>query len=260
VAPVVHLWILQLPTYFLIISFVCCLGVFILPWWAERFGQSEALASKLYLLILVSGFLGGRLFHILFEDWSYYVQHPLEMLYVWQGGFVFLGGVALALLASWYWLKKQGEDFLQWADLFAPWMSFGYAFGRVGCFFNGCCYGKECHLPWAVKFPAHMFVIEPFVSRHPTQIYAFLGAIFTFLMLAIWSVKRKEKWEAFKNTGFIFFAWLMLSGFFRFVIEFYRDDDRGPLYYGFSISSMLSVLMVGCGFWLWIWRRNALSS
>ncbi len=255
-APYISFGSFHLPTYFLIISLLCTLGVVVLPKWAERFGLSEGLGAKLYMLILLSGFLGARVFHAIFEAPEIYQKDPFLFFAVWEGGFVFLGGVIFALLASWFWLKKQGEDFFLWGDVFAPWMAFGYAFGRIACFFNGCCYGTECYLPWAVKFPSHMFTIEPFVSRHPTQTYSFLAEIIIFFALILWLEKRRGKLEAFKNSGRIFCTWIMLHGFSRFIIEQFRDDDRGPLILGLSLSSLISILLIGIGFWTLILKRK----
>lgn len=255
-APFVNLGPLQIPTYFLILSLVCTAGVFILPKWAERYGQAEGMAARLYLLVLISGFFGARLFHVIFEAPEVYRDYPIEIFYIWQGGLVFLGGVLVALAASWFWLKKQGEDFLLWADLFSPWMAFGYAFGRVGCFFNGCCYGTECHLPWAVRFPSHRFAIEPFVARHPTQIYAFLSEMLIFAVLMVWLEKKRGHLEAFKNTGFVFCAWLFMHGLSRLILEQFRDDDRGAFYYGFSLSSLISLFLIGVGFWGFVLNKK----
>lgn len=220
-----------------------------LPRWAEKFGQSEGIASQLYLFIILSGFFGARLFHVIFEHPEVYRENPIEILYVWNGGLVFLGGLLFALFSAWYFLKSQGEDFLLWADLFAPWMAFGYAFGRLGCFLNGCCYGKICHLPWAVKFPSHMLVIDPFVQRHPTQLYAFLSEGFLFLVLYIWVSKKGKELKAYSNTGYIFSFWIFAHGVSRLILEQFRDDDRGHFYFGWSLSSLISIFLIGLGFW-----------
>jgi len=245
---------IHIPTYFLVISAICTLGVFLLPWWAEKNGASENTASKLFLVILVTGIFGARLFHVIFEDWELYVSHPISILFLWEGGFVFFGGALAAGVASWFWLKKSGEDFYYWADLFAPWMALGYGLGRVGCFFNGCCYGTECHLPWAVKFPSHMNVIFPFVPRHPTQLYAFgLEVVFALILFA-WSLRRNSRLEPFKNTGLLFCVWIFGHGIFRLIMEHFRDDERGGLYWGWSLSSLIAFALIGVGFW-GFWAR-----
>jgi len=254
--PVLQIFSVPIPTYFLVISLLCTIGVFVLPWWAVRFDQSEGTASRLYLIILVSGLLGARLFHVLFEEADFYIANPFQALLLWEGGYVFLGGVLFALVASWFWLKKTGEDFFIWGDFFAPFMAFGYAFGRLGCFFNGCCYGTECHLPWAVKFPAHMNVIYPFVPRHPTQIYAFLSELVLAVVLFILVFRKGKSIKAFKDSGLIFCTWIFFHGLNRFVLEFYRGDDRGDLYFGWSLSSLISIGLMSLGFWGFIWRRQ----
>jgi phosphatidylglycerol---prolipoprotein diacylglyceryl transferase len=228
----------------------------VLPKWAEKYGLSEGIAARLYLVILFAGFLGARILHVLFEAPEIYRDDPLQLLFIGNGGLVYLGAVIFATLASWIYLKQQGEDILHWGDVFSPWMAFGYAVGRLGCFFNGCCYGKYCTLPWAVKFPSHMFVIEPFVQRHPTQIYAFLSEMVLFVGLMIWLTKSGPKLKSFKNTGLIFSFWIFGHGVFRLILEQLRDDDRGGLYFGWSISSLISLFMIGIGFWGFVYLRN----
>src|SRR5690606_17621407 len=106
------------------------------------------------------------------------------------------------------------------------------------------------------KFPSHMFVVDPFVPRHPTQIYAFLSELVLGLFLIIWLEKTKDKIKSFKTSGMIFAGWLFFHGVARLLLEQVRDDDRGALYFGWSLSSVISLLMIGMGFWGFIYLRN----
>lgn len=248
--PILYLGPLEIPSYFLMISVVCTLGVFLLPAWAKYFGQSEATASEIYLVLLLSGFFGARLFHVLFEKWDHYRVSPIEILFFWNGGFVFLGAVVVSGLGLFWYLRLKGENFLLWADIFSPWLAFGYGMGRIGCFLNGCCYGKVCYLPWGVQFASHKGLIEPWVHRHPTQIYAFLLEMILFLGLLVLTLKSRDKMLTKGYlVGRFFLSWLALHGVFRLINEHYRDDDRGGEFFGLSVSSVISLLLIGVGFW-----------
>jgi phosphatidylglycerol:prolipoprotein diacylglycerol transferase len=191
---------------------------------------------------MIFGFIGGRGFHIFYEAWDFYSARPLDILKVWQGGFVFYGGFLSALIASFIYLKWKKISFGKWADLFAPVAAVGYAVGRIGCFLNGCCYGKLCDLPWAVQFtlPGQ---IEG--HRHPTQLYSTLWDLSIFIILVL--IERKPKWLRTKvsfinkHKGSLFFFWLLFHSIGRFWIEQLRDDLRGANYFQLSIASWLSI-------------------
>lgn len=183
-------------------------------------------ALDLTLMLMIGATLGGRLFHVLWEEPQYYLDQPLAIFKVWQGGFVFYGGLFGAFAMMAWWARRKNLPFLQWADFFAPVAAFAYAFGRLGCFFNGCCFGRYCTLPWAVE------------GRHPTQLYA------TFLELMILAfllwLEKKPKLA----VGQIFYSWILLHGINRIIMELFRDDDRGPMPMGVSVSTWLSLLLI----------------
>jgi phosphatidylglycerol:prolipoprotein diacylglycerol transferase len=174
---------------------------------------------------LICGFVGARLFHVIYEEPQFYRQDPKQVFYVWNGGFIWYGGVLAALpsAAIWCWIRNQ--SFLFWADFFAPILAFGYGAGRVACFFNGCCYGKICSYPWAVR------------SRHPTQLYMMIYEL--IVMGVLIRLRRRDL-----TRGTIFFLWLGLHGCGRLWVEFFRDDFRGPPIFGFSISTLISLLLI----------------
>lgn len=220
---------LQLPTFFLVISLSLTLLLF---WLSERLDSEKGkafdrkTAFDLSLVIMISGFLGGRLFHVFYEHWDFYANHPLEIFKFWNGGFVYFGGFIAALICSFIFLKQQKQDLYIWADFMTPLLSASYALGRIGCFFEGCCYGLYCELPWSVA------------GRHPTQIYMSLGEFFILGFLLL--IEKKVK---FPFNGYLFTKWIMLHSIFRFIFEFYRDDDRGQSVLGLSISQLICLVL-----------------
>lgn len=236
--PLIHIGPWSLPTYYLVISLSLCLGV----WWFYHRSENKELPTEitlnLSLWILISGFIGARLFHVLIEEPSYYWQDTLQVLAIEQGGFVFLGGALLAALTSTLYLKKQ-ERFWDWLDAFAPVGALTYSLGRIGCFLGGCCYGRVCPWPWATPLVEINSSTGLTITqwRHPTALYA------TFLELIIlWYLMTKEKTRL--KPGQLFLTAVLLHCLARVVMESFRDDPRGPEFWGLSVSTLLS-LMIG---------------
>lgn len=226
---------LQLPTYFVVISALITGVVFWINQRSYKKQYSGSTAFDLFFAVMISGFLGARLFHVVFEEWNYYRQDPVQILMFWQGGFVFYGGLIFGVLGGWLALQWKKQSFPLWLDFFTPLVSLGYAGGRVACFLTGCCYGKICDLPWAYQF------------RHPTQLYAVvLELVILFFIL------RKENSQNLNNKpGHLFALWLLLHSASRIVMEIFRDDPRGPQWGSISVSLALSILFVaGSAFYL----------
>ena len=220
--------------------------------WFLRRAQAARLnrvaAIDLTLVVLISGFVGGRLLHVFYEEPEYYLKHPLRVLAVWNGGFVFFGGMLAAIGGAYAFCFWRREPFLFWADRAALPSALTYALGRIGCFFNGCCYGRRCEWPWAM-------VLEG-IPRHPTQLYASLWEFFTIGILLLLEPR-------FKVSGVIFGLWLVMHGVGRIFMEFFRDDPRGLFIMGQSLGTWIGLGLVVMGFALlltlpapWQYRRD----
>lgn len=237
---------LSIPTYYLIISIAICLSLLWIVRRATAHHLSREITLDVSLIIMLTGFIGARLFHVFFESPEYYVGDWLRILEFWNGGFVFYGGALLAALCAILFLNYKTKGLFEgYLDIFAPALSFAYLVGRIGCFMTGCCYGKYCDLPWAVG------------GRHPTQLYAVFWELGTLLILLgcerIPAQSRRPTFLA--KSGSIFYLWMVLHGTGRFVMEAYRDDFRGPSW-GFSISGWISLVIVITGLYL-IYRKPA---
>jgi len=199
---------------------------------------------NLILLCTIFGIVGARLFYVLFYEWDYYSLHPLQI--IWQqgglAGLVWYGGFAGGLLAAIIYVRRQQLDFWKLADLFAPYMALAYAIVRVGCFLNGCCYGKACALPWAVSFP----VVDD-LYRHPTQLYSSFLNIIIFIVL--WYLYPRRKWK-----GEVFVSYLVLYSAYRFVVEFFREN----LLWGsfLTISQWISLGVFALGSFILFYRSR----
>lgn len=190
--------------------------------------------------------LGGRLGYCLFYKPGYYLSHPLEVFYVWQGGMSFHGGL-LGVIASMVWFAySRKKPFWQVADFVAPCVPTGLAAGRVGNFINGELWGRlsSPDLPWGMVFRDG----GP-LPRHPSQVYQFLmEGLLLFVLL--WVYARKER-----APGQVAAAFLFGYGVFRFIAEFFREPDAflGLLSLGMSMGQWLCVPMIVGGALMWWW-------
>ena len=192
----------------------------------------------------------------------------LRTLKFWSGGLTYYGGLILAMLTSFLLARRWKWSFVKLADLAAPSISLGLAFGRLGCFLAGCCFGKVTDVPWAVRFPQYSDAwkrhrdqaYDALVQQHeltgewtslpvhPTQLYELFGALAIFAFL--WATRKKVAYTGQKIAFF-----LMSYAVLRFVIEFWRDDDRGGVW--LSTSQWISIPMFALGLGLVIRGRGA---
>ncbi|MDQ3060533.1 MAG: prolipoprotein diacylglyceryl transferase [Pseudomonadota bacterium] len=194
--------------------------------------------------------IGGRIGYCLFYKPDYYLSHPLQIFYVWQGGMSFHGGM-LGVLASQLWFARTRQrPWLQVMDFIAPCVPTGLAAGRVGNFINGELWGRfsDPDLPWGMVF-RHSGSLLP---RHPSQIYQFLmEGLLLFILL--WLYARKPR-----KMGQVSGAFLLGYGVFRFIAEFFRepDDYLGILSLGLSMGQWLCIPMIVGGVALWAWASK----
>jgi phosphatidylglycerol:prolipoprotein diacylglycerol transferase len=232
--PFIH-FIVPISTYFLVISIACTLATIWFIKRAEKRNLNRLTAIDLTITLLVGGVIGARLFHVFYEEPSFYFDHPLAVFEVWNGGFVYLGGVVGAWIAASIFCQIKREPFWFWADIAVIPISFGYAVGRIACFLNGCCYGKYCELPWAVFMQGGY--------RHPTQLYASFSEFLIVFIL----IKLEPK---VRLSGSLFGSWMVLHALSRLLMEHFRDDPRGPLTAGLSLGSWMSLALLAGGLYL----------
>jgi phosphatidylglycerol:prolipoprotein diacylglycerol transferase len=173
---------------------------------------------------------------------------------VWRGGLAYYGGFLVAVPFAFYYVRKHGLGWWRTADLAAPGIMLGLFFGRIGCFFNGCCYGKPTHSALGVVFPRGGAAWKQQVDQHliptsqlalpvhPTQLYEAFACLAIFAILYYLIRPRRR---AFGQV----FAWmLILYGLARSVVEIWRDDDRGVFLGGhLSTSQLISIPLITLG-------------
>ena len=187
--------------------------------------------------------LGGRLGYVLFYQSAYFMQHPADILAVWQGGMSFHGGFLGVVLAMAWLARKYQLSWLAVMDFIAPLVPIGLGAGRLGNFINGELWGRVTNTDYGMVFPQ----IDDLL-RHPSQLYEFtLEGVALFFIL--WAYASKPR-----ASGAIAAAFLMGYGAFRFAVEYTREPDSylGLLSMGFSMGQWLSLPMLLIGAVLWI--------
>jgi len=224
---------ISVPAYGFFVAAGFLLGVALAVRRAHQEGIDPEIITDLAFYILL-GTLAGARFYFVAEHWSFYRGKPWEALYLWQGGLAFYGGFIGAFIFGFFYVRRKHLPFWDLADLIAPSIAAGHAVGRLGCFSAGCCYGRPCHLPWAVTFTDPRSLARLGVPLHPTQLYHALANLLIFLFLYWFYPKRRF-------SGEVFVAYLFLYGLGRFTVEFFRGDPRtfiGPL----SLPQWFSIL------------------
>ena len=199
--------------------------------------------------LIVGIILGGRLGYALFYNLKYYLENPIEILMVWNGGMSFHGGLIGVIVASLLFSKKHKINQFVLLDLISLSAPIGIFFGRIANFINSELYGKPSELPWSVKF-----ALIDNINRHPSQLYeAFFEGIILFLILGFFFKKNY-----FNKPGQISGLFLILYSIFRFGIEFFRAPDQhiGYLFLKLTLGQLISILFLIFGLILFIYQKN----
>jgi len=197
--------------------------------------------------------IGGRIGYTLFYDLSVFIESPLNIFKIWQGGMSFHGGLLGAIAGLYLYARKTSRSFIGVSDFVAPLVAIGLGAGRLGNFINGELWGKPTDLPWGMIF---LNTDSSGLARHPSMLYELLlEGIVLFIIVWVFSSKQRP---ACAVTG----LWLLLYGIFRFLVEFVRLPDAHIGYLAWdwlTMGQILSLPMILSGFILlaYAYRKNA---
>ena len=208
---------------------------------------TRAQLDDLLFLVVLGVILGGRLGYVLFYKPGHYFSHPLEILFIWQGGMSFHGGLLGVMAAMVLVARKHAIDWLRLMDFVAPLIPPGIAAGRLGNFINAELPGRVTDLPWGMVFPG-----QGDAPRHPSQLYQFaLEGLVLFAFLWWFSSKPRPR-------GQVSAMFLLGYGVLRFIAEFGREPDAfiGYLALGLTMGQWLCLAMIAGGAALLAWSRR----
>lgn len=212
---------------------------------AKKLNMKEESVIDITILCVVTGFLGAKLLFVLIS-FRQFLQNPLSVL--GSSGFVVYGGIIVGVLSAMIYCKVKKLSFFQYFDLLVPSVSLAQAFGRIGCFFAGCCYGKETESAFGVVFPEGSFAPAG-VSLIPTQLLSSAGNFAIMAVLLLFSGKAKY-------TGDVGALYLMLYGIGRFLVEFLRTNEQGGIGI-FTTAQLISLVFIAASILLFLRNRKA---
>ncbi len=190
--------------------------------------------ADLIFTVALGIILGGRLGYVLFYNFSFYLEHPLKAIAIWEGGMSFHGGVTGAIIGGVLYARKKKIPFFRMADIGFMAGPVGLFFGRIGNFINGELYGRTTTVRWGMIFPGG----GP-SPRHPSQLYEALleGPL---LLLILWLTSRRNP-----PDGVVFWSFIAGYGLFRSFVELFREPDAqiGLLFGSLSMGQLLSLPM-----------------
>jgi len=279
----------EVPAYFAMLSIGLVLATWLGSRWIGRLGLDRELIWDLGLAMTIAGVIGSRILHVLadgyFWDYVHLCTDPSRVAWpfsredclsrdvgglwdaaahvcrppgrrcfawaeFWNGGLTFYGGLVGATAYAVYFLRRERFSFLLAADMAGFVIPLGLAWGRMGCFLAGCCFGRVTHGPFGVRFPAFSPATEMHVRLHrlpnlahaslpvhPTQLYESVGALIIALVAYLIVVPRK------KYHGQVFVFFIVAYGILRTAVEALREDDRGGVV-GVSTSQWISLILI----------------
>lgn len=236
-------------TYGVLLAAAYLLGLWLGVKRANAAGLDGNKVLDLGIWVIIAALVGakGLLFVVEFDHFTSSREEFFSLL---RSGGVFYGGLIAASLTCIYQLRKHKLPLWQSGDLFAPGIALGYMVGRLGCLAAGCCYGKPTQVAWAVTFTdpaAALNVGTPLnVPLHPTQLYESLAGL--VILLVVLALERRPG----SYAGRTFWQFVLLYAVSRFIIEFFRGDDRGAVAM-FSTSQLISLVLAPLSVVMLVW-------
>ena len=207
----------QVRSYWVIV----CLSFLLALWMSTREANRKGIAPNVVqdfgLYALLGGIVGARLYFVLFSEPAYFLEHPGEILAIWNGGMGIIGSLVGGLLVAAWFCRKHSIPFLRFGDTLAPGIALGQTTGQFACLLNGDSYGRPTDLPWAITYTDPRSLAPLNIPLHPIELYEMAAYFLVFFL--VWKIK-----ERYRIDGITFFIYLAGYGLARFVVDFFRGD------------------------------------
>ena len=216
-------------SYGLMIAFGFLFATILSERYARKNGICPNLIMDLSVVVILSGLIGARILYVIC-NFQYFMSEPGEIVMLTRGGLIFYGGALFSIIPAYIFLKFKKVSFLKATDVIIPYATLAHSAGRIGCFLNGCCWGKTTVIFLGAKFSQSLY------SLHPVQLYESIGLCgLSFLLIFI----RKKK----KFNGQVLLSWCIFYPILRFCLEFLRGDNEQVLI-GLTFSQIISIFIV----------------
>lgn len=234
--------LLTIYSYGLTVAIAFILGIYISSKEAVRKNINVNLIYDLTFYLVIGSLIGARIYYVLFFNHATFLNDPLYIFKLWQGGLAIHGAIFGGITAIWLFSKWRNVNFLDICDITAPSVILGQAIGRIGCFLNGCCFGVPTCSDFGIKFPEGSLPYLAYGDAylHPTQLYEILLDFLGFLIL--WASRKKITFK-----GGIFLLYIILYGAIRLVVAQFRSDNSYVWHTGIKTAQFISVLMIVIG-------------
>jgi phosphatidylglycerol---prolipoprotein diacylglyceryl transferase len=249
-----HRFILELgwfkiASYGLMVATGMVIGVVIASLRARSLSEDPSVIFDITIWVVIAGLIGARFFYVFIEGWRETISKPLgqtmlDFIKIRQGGLSFLGALVAGVPVGLIYLKRKSLNIWKFADITAPSIAIGIAFARIGCFLNGCCFGKPCPTQafYGIEFPIGSIPYDYYkdvLPLYPSQLFSSFNALIIFITLSI--LMRYRKFD-----GQIFWLFILIYGIVRFFEDFLRGDSDSTFFGGLlfgvlTLAQMLSI-------------------
>jgi phosphatidylglycerol:prolipoprotein diacylglycerol transferase len=215
-------------SYGMMIAIAFLLGIFIAKLETIRKNIKPDIMYDFSFYLIVGSIIGARIYYIFFFDLKGFLNDPVSIFKVWQGGLSIHGGILGGVVTGLIFSKIRKISFWKLADIISPSIILGQAIGRIGCFLNGCCFG---------------------IKNHPAQIYELILDFIGFLLL--WNLRKKVTFE-----GGLFLLYLMIYSVIRIIVTQFRADNLYLWDTGLTLADLTSIIIFITGMALFIKKKH----
>jgi phosphatidylglycerol:prolipoprotein diacylglycerol transferase len=239
-------------SYGMMVAIAFLVGISIARIEARRKDINPELIYDFGFYLVIGSIIAARLYYILFFNLQGFLEDPLSIFKVWQGGLSIHGAILGGIIAGIVFSKARKINFWNLADLISPSIILGQAIGRIGCFLNGCCFGVPTRSMFGIRFPKGSLADIAYggLAVHPTQIYELILNLIGFLML--WGLRKRIRFD-----GGIFLLYLMMYAVIRIIVSQFRGDNLYIWPSNFKLADLSSIIIFIIAIGLYIKRKHA---